>query len=299
MAGVTDQPFRQLCRHFGAGLAISEMAASDPKLWQTQKSVERSRIGTDLEPRGVQIVGYDPLNMAAAARHYVDLGAQIIDINMGCPAKKVCRKAAGSALLGDEGLVREILSAVVSSVSVPVTLKIRTGTDPDSINAVAIAQIAEQAGIQALAVHGRTRSCKFNGHAEYETIRQVKGEVGIPVIANGDIHCAEQVKKVLEFTQADGVMIGRAALGQPWIFAQLIHRLNSMLSLRERGGWILRHLDLIHQFYGEQKGVLFARKHLGWYADNLEISAQVMKRDFYRLGRAKEQLSLVKQFFQN
>jgi tRNA-dihydrouridine synthase B len=270
MAGVTDVPFRRLCRRLGAGFAVSEMVASDPDLRDTRKSRLRRRHDDEPSPRAVQIAGSDPAQLADAARFNVDHGAQIIDINMGCPAKKVCRVAAGSALLADEPLVARILHAVVAAVTVPVTLKIRTGPTPHSRNALRIAHIAEQAGVAALTVHGRSRACAFRGQAEYDTIRVVKQAVAIPVIANGDIASAEQAASVLRATGADGVMIGRAAQGNPWIFREIAYHLATGGHLpAPRPDEVLRvlleHLDALHAFYGEYAGVRIARKHLGWY----------------------------------
>ncbi len=270
MAGVTDMPFRRLCRRLGAGLAVSEMVAAAPRLRDTRKSRLRRRHDGEPEPRSVQIAGADPQWLADAARANVDEGAQIIDINMGCPAKKVCRVAAGSALLADEALVGRILDTVVAAVTVPVTLKIRTGPAPQRRNALRIARIAEGAGIAALAVHGRTRACAFRGHAEYDTIRAVKDAVAIPVIANGDIATPAQAAQVLAATGADGVMIGRAAQGNPWIFREVTHYLTTGRRLappdaRQVHETLLGHLDALHEFYGVNAGVRIARKHLGWY----------------------------------
>jgi tRNA-dihydrouridine synthase B len=270
MAGVTDVPFRRLCRRLGAGLAVSEMVASDPDLRDTRKSRLRRCHDDEPSPRAVQIAGSDPAQLADAARFNVDHGAQIIDINMGCPAKKVCRVAAGSALLADEPLVARILHAVIAAVTVPVTLKIRTGPTPHTRNALRIAHIAEQAGVAALAVHGRSRACAFRGQAEYDTIRAVKQAVAIPVIANGDIGSAEQAASVLRATGADAVMIGRAAQGNPWIFREIAYHLASGGHLPapqpdEVLRVLLEHLDALHAFYGEYAGVRIARKHLGWY----------------------------------
>jgi tRNA-dihydrouridine synthase B len=274
MAGVTDRPFRQLCKQHGAGYAVSEMVASNPRLWGTEKSQRRTDHEGEVEPIAVQIAGGDPGLMADAARYNVDRGAQIIDINMGCPAKKVCNAAAGSALLADERLVASIVDAVVRAVDVPVTLKIRTGTDPGHRNALSIARIAESAGIQALAVHGRTRACAFVGPVEYDTIRAVKAAVAIPVIANGDIATPEQARRVLEFTGADAIMIGRAAQGRPWIFREIQHYLATGAHLppptfAEVRDVMLAHLDAHYAFYGEAAGVRIARKHLGWYTRSI------------------------------
>jgi tRNA-dihydrouridine synthase B len=270
MAGVTDRPFRILCRRLGAGLAASEMLTADQRLWHTRKSQQRMDHAGEPEPRVVQLAGNDPRQLAEAARANVDMGAQIIDLNMGCPAKKVYGKLCGSALLGDETLVSRILEAVVGAVAVPVTLKIRTGIDRAHINGVAIARRAAQAGIQGLAVHGRTRADFYEGAAEYETIRDICAEARIPVFANGDIDSPEKSRRVLDFTQAAGVMIGRAAHGSPWIFRDV----NAFLStgilppplLRPQiRDIILRHLEALYAFHGEASGVRIARKHLGWY----------------------------------
>ena len=271
MAGVTDKPFRQLCKRLGAGLAVSEMTTSDPRFWGTNKS--RTRMDHDGEPApiSVQIAGTVPSTMADAARHNVDHGAQIIDINMGCPAKKVCNAWAGSALMRDETLVAGILSAVVNAVDVPVTLKIRTGWDADHRNAPAIARIAEDCGIAALAVHGRTRDQHYTGTAEYDTIAAIKSMLKIPVIANGDIDSPQKAAGVLRHTGADAVMIGRAAQGRPWIFREISHYLSTGETLAppelsEVRDILLDHLRSLHDFYGEVAGVRIARKHLGWYA---------------------------------
>ena len=279
MAGVTDKPFRLLCKRMGAGLAVSEMTHSDPRLWTSAKSLQRMDHAGEPAPVSVQIAGSDPRLLAAAARHNVEHGAQIIDINMGCPAKKVCNVWAGSALLQDEPLVARILGAVVAAVPVPVTLKIRTGWDHENINAVRIARIAEGAGIAALAVHGRTRADKYDGAAEYATIAAVKAAVRIPVIANGDIDGPHKARAVLDATGADALMIGRGAQGRPWIFGQIARYLADGVLLPEPEpaavGEILRaHLCALHAFYGEDAGVRIARKHLGWYArDRAENTA--------------------------
>ncbi|MDE3140992.1 MAG: tRNA dihydrouridine synthase DusB [Pseudomonadota bacterium] len=279
MAGVTDKPFRLLCKRMGAGLAVSEMTHSDPRLWTSAKSLQRMDHAGEPAPVSVQIAGSDPRLLAEAARHNVEHGAQIIDINMGCPAKKVCNVWAGSALLRDEPLVARILGAVVTAVPVPVTLKIRTGWDHENINAVRIARIAEGAGIAALAVHGRTRADKYDGTAEYATIAAVKAAVRIPVIANGDIDGPHKARAVLDATGADALMIGRGAQGRPWIFGQIARYLADGVLLPEPEpaavGEILRaHLCALHAFYGEDAGVRIARKHLGWYArDRAENTA--------------------------
>jgi tRNA-dihydrouridine synthase B len=274
MAGVTDRPFRILCRQLGAGLAASEMLTSDTRLWSSPKSRRRMDHEGEPEPRVVQLAGSDPAALAEAARLNEALGAQIIDINMGCPAKKVCGKACGSALLKDEPLVANLLDAVVRAVSVPVTLKIRTGWDASSRNGVRVARIAESAGIQSLAVHGRTREDFYTGDAEYQTIREIKSVVRIPVFANGDIDSAEKARAVLDFTDADGVMLGRATHGAPWIFRAVnswltTQKSTALLSRSEVRGIIFSHLESLYAFYGEDTGVRFARKHLGWYFDSL------------------------------
>ena len=272
MAGVTDRPFRILCRQLGAGVAASEMVTSDSRLWHTQKSRRRMDHEGEPEPRIVQIAGGDAAMMAAAARQNEALGAQIIDINMGCPAKKVCNKAAGSALLRDEGLVADILATVVKAVTVPVTLKMRTGWDRDNRNGIRIAQLAELSGIAALAVHGRTRADHYQGAAEYQTIRAIKAAVRIPVFANGDIDSGAKARAVLEETGADGIMVGRAAQGRPWIFREIRHFLATGRdcpppALAEVRDIMLAHLEQLYAFYGEHAGVRVARKHLGWYRD--------------------------------
>ena len=274
MAGVTDRPFRSVCRRMGAGLAVSEMVSADPRLRTTEKSRRRSDHTGEAGPISAQIAGADPQWLADAARHNVALGAQLIDINMGCPAKKVCNVAAGSALLRDEPLVARILEAVVAAVPVPVTLKIRTGWDRSSRNAVQVARIAEGSGIEALTVHGRTRADAFEGSAEYETIAEVKSAVRIPVIANGDIVDPAGARAVLAATGADAVMIGRGAFGRPWLFREIAHFLatGNVLPPPDAREWseiVLAHLDDIHAFHGEQAGVRFARKHIGWYVHGM------------------------------
>jgi tRNA-dihydrouridine synthase B len=274
MAGVTDRPFRQLCKRLGAGMAVSEMVASDSRMWATEKSIRRGDHTGEVDPIVVQIAGAAPAMMADAARYNVDKGAHIIDINMGCPAKKVCKVDAGSALMKDESLVARILEAVVNAVDVPVTLKIRTGWDREHKNALAIARIAEQCGIQALAVHGRTRSDLYEGAAEYDTIRAVKKSVNIPVTANGDIDSPEKASFVFAYTGCDAVMIGRAAQGRPWIFREIAHYLETgkhlaAPSLVEIHTIASGHLQELHDFYGDYKGVRIARKHIGWYLATL------------------------------
>jgi tRNA-dihydrouridine synthase B len=301
MAGVTDRPFRQLCKTMGAGMAVSEMVASNSLLWGSEKTRRRANHEGEVDPISVQIAGADPQMLADAARYNVDEGAQIIDINMGCPAKKVCNAWAGSALLRDEALVARILSAVVDAVDVPVTLKIRTGWDRENRNALRIARIAEDCGIAALAVHGRTRDQQYTGMAEYDTIAAVKASVGIPVIANGDIATARHARFVLDYTGADAVMIGRAAQGRPWIFREIAHYLatGELLpepTLLEVRDILLGHLHALHAFYGEPAGVRTARKHLGWYAkdrpDNVEFRTVVNRADC-----ATEQLRLTRDYF--
>ena len=275
MAGVTDRPFRRLCKALGAGHAISEMAASNPRLWASEKTARRINHDGERAPVAVQLAGADPTMLAEAARFNVERGAQIIDINMGCPAKKVCSVASGSALLKDTGLVRRILEAVVRAVDVPVTLKYRTGWDPENRNAVEVAQLAQDCGVAALTLHGRTRACGFTGEAEYATIRAVKSEVAIPVIANGDIDSPEKARAVLAYTGADGIMIGRAAQGRPWIFREIVHFLVTGERLpaprvEEVRTLLLAHLDDHYAFYGEAAGVRTARKHIIWYTRRLE-----------------------------
>jgi tRNA-dihydrouridine synthase B len=302
MAGVTDRPFRMLCKELGAGMTVSEMIAANPKLRNTRKSLLRSDHSGETGIRSVQIAGAEPAMMAEAAVYNVQQGAQIIDMNMGCPAKKVCNKAAGSALMRDPELVERILTAVTQAVSVPVTLKIRTGWDSDNKNGLTIAQIAEQAGIQALAVHGRTRSCGYKGEAEYDTIRAIKQQVSIPVIANGDITSPEKAQQVLNYTGADAIMIGRAAQGRPWIFREIQHFLETGSKLAEPNideveDIMLRHVANLHSFYGEGQGTRIARKHVSWYLKE-QIDSREFRNAFVRIEQANEQLSAVKQFFQ-
>ncbi len=301
MAGVTDRPFRQLCKEFGAGLAISEMVSCNSALRGTRKTLRRLDFDGEPGPISVQILGTDPAAMANAARINVDHGADIIDINMGCPAKKVCKIDAGSALLRDENKVARILAAVVNAASVPVTLKIRTGWDPDSRNGVAIARIAEACGIQALAVHGRTRACGFSGTAEYDTIGAIVAAVSIPVIANGDIDSPKKAKKVLATTGAAGIMIGRAARGRPWLFAEVAHYLATGEELPEPSRfWIrdllLNHLERLFVFYGDYQGIRVARKHIAWYSRSLPQSAQFRKQ-INQAETPQEQVALVEKFF--
>ncbi len=277
MAGVTDRPFRQLCKKLGAGYAVSEMAASNPKLWDSVKTSRRLNHDGEIAPISVQIAGADPAMMAEAAAFNASKGARIIDINMGCPVKKVCNVASGSALLRHEDLIVRILDAVVAAcapLGVPVTLKTRTGWDRDSRNAVRVARLAENAGIAALTLHGRTRADLYTGEAEYDTIRAVKAELRIPVIANGDIDSPAKARHVLDYTGADAVMIGRAAQGRPWIFREIDHYLRTGETLAppsygEMRELLLEHLDDHYRFYGEHTGVRTARKHIGWYVDGL------------------------------
>ena len=301
MAGVTDRPFRQLCKKLGAGLAVSEMVSCNSALWGSKQTLRRMDHAGEVEPRSIQIAGADPVLMAQAAQFNVERGAQIIDINMGCPAKKVCNVMAGSALLQNEDLVKKILDAVVAAVNVPVTLKIRTGWDPENRNALSVARIAEQAGIQALAIHGRTRVCAYKGEAEYETIRCVKQETGLPVIANGDITSPENAREVLEFTGADGVMIGRAAQGRPWIFREIEHYLSTGQLLPGPGVEEIRtimieHLYNLYAFYGEYTGLRMARKHIAWYSKGRPDGA-AFRQSVNRVESIDEQLRMTHEFF--
>jgi tRNA-dihydrouridine synthase B len=301
MAGVTDTPFRRLCKRHGAGLAVSEMTASDPRLWGTEKSRRRMDHEGEPSPVSVQIAGYDPQMLAGAARWNVEHGAEIIDINMGCPAKKVCNIAAGSALLRDSALVARILEAVVSAVAVPVTLKIRTGYTRERRNAVEIARIAQDAGIAALAVHGRTREDHFEGEAEYETIAAVKAAVAIPVVANGDVATPEKARDVLERTGCDAVMIGRAAQGRPWIFREIAHFLATGRRLPQPDrefvrDTLLEHLDALHAFYGEPTGVRVARKHLAWYS-RAHPESTAFRAIVNRVETAADQVRLTREYF--
>ncbi|WIO75664.1 tRNA dihydrouridine synthase DusB [Porticoccaceae bacterium LTM1] len=306
MAGVTDLPFRQLCRQMGAGLVVSEMVTSDTSLWHSRKSQQRLIHRDEPAPRSVQIAGADPQMMAEAARANVELGAQIIDINMGCPAKKVCKRAAGSALLADEPLVAEILQAVVSAVDVPVTLKIRTGSNPEQRNGVTIAKLAQDAGIAALAVHGRTRACRFMGTAEYDTIATIVDAVEIPVFANGDIDSPKKARRVLDHTGAAAVMIGRSAQGRPWIFREINHYLatgNELAEpqLDEVHQLLHQHLDGLHQHYGDYLGVRIARKHIGWYLETLKgddsTVTRQLKARFNGLESQQQQVTFLEQLF--
>jgi len=301
MAGVTDRPFRSLCRRLGAGMAASEMVSSNSLLWGSEKTKRRADHTGEDEPRAVQIVGSDPVTMAQAARYNVEHGAQIIDINMGCPAKKICNVYAGSALLQNEKLVAEILQAVVKSADIPVTLKIRTGWDRANKNGVTIARLAESCGIQALAVHGRTRADAFQGEAEYDTIAAIKAAVTIPVIANGDITTPEKAVQVLRTTGADGLMIGRAAQGNPWIFREITHFLATSEKLppppvTEVRDTLLAHLETLYSFYGEYSGVRMARKHISWYSKGLRDGAAFRHR-VNQVESCEPQVTIVREFF--
>ncbi|MAD10596.1 MAG: tRNA dihydrouridine synthase DusB [Alteromonas sp.] len=303
MAGVTDRPFRQLCRRLGAGLVVSEMLSSNPRVWNTAKSMQRMDHSGESGIRSVQIAGADPDLMAEAAKFNVANGAQIIDINMGCPAKKVNKKLAGSALLQYPDLVESIVRSVVDAVSVPVTLKIRTGWDTDNRNGVEIARIAQENGIQSLAVHGRTRACMYKGFAEYDTIRNIKQAVSIPVVANGDITSPEKAREVLEYTEADALMIGRGAQGNPWIFREVSHFLNTgerlaPPSLMEQHSVLKEHVTAVHAFYGAQNGVRIARKHVGWYLMEHDKDRQ-FRKVFNALESAEEQLQAIDHYFNN
>ena len=301
MAGVTDRPFRQLCRRLGAGMAVSEMITANKSLWASKKSLLRANHIGEPEPRSIQIAGADPAMLAEAAKHNVEQGAHIIDINMGCPAKKVCNVMAGSALLQNEKLVSDILESVVNAVDVPVTLKIRTGWDTDHRNGVTIAKIAEQSGIQVLAVHGRTRACAYKGDAEYDTIAEIKSAINIPVIANGDISTPDKAKQILDYTQADGLMIGRAAQGNPWIFRQILHYLEHGEQLdsppvAEVQRILIEHLHALYDFYGEYTGVRMARKHIAWYSKGLR-NGNPFRQQMNTFEQPQQQLDFTEQFF--
>lgn len=301
MAGVTDRPFRMLCKSMGAGMAVSEMVSSNSLLYGSEKTKRRANHEGEVDPISVQIVGADPKMLARAAQYNVDEGAQIIDINMGCPAKKICNVMAGSALLQDESLVARILEAVVGAVAVPVTLKIRTGWDKQNRNAIRIAQIAEASGIQALAIHGRTRACAYTGDAEYDTITAVKANVNIPVIANGDITTPEKARYVLQQTGADAVMIGRAAQGRPWLFREIEHFIKTGTHLPapqvgEVHRVLLKHVYELYSFYGEHTGLRVARKHISWYTKGLIGSAH-FRHHMNQLESSAEQLMAVNDFF--
>ncbi len=301
MAGVTDRPFRMLCKRMGAGMAVSEMVSSNSLLYGSEKTLRRANHEGEVDPISVQIVGADPDMLAQAAKYNVDHGAQIIDINMGCPAKKICNVMSGSALLQNEPLVATLLEAVVGAVNVPVTLKIRTGWDKHNRNAIRIAKIAESSGIQALAIHGRTRACAYTGDAEYDTIAAVKASVNIPIIANGDITTPEKVKYVLEQTGADAVMIGRAAQGRPWLFREIEYFLNTGQHLPppevgEIHRVLVAHVHELYDFYGEHTGLRVARKHISWYTRGLTGSAQ-FRHHMNQLEVSAEQLAAVDEFF--
>lgn len=303
MAGVTDRPFRELCLRYGAGMAVSEMMSSNPKVWKTSKSQQRMVHEGESGIRSVQIAGADPQLMAEAAQFSVENGAQIIDINMGCPAKKVNKKLAGSALLQRPDLIEEILTAVVNAVNVPVTLKTRTGWDPENKNCVQVAKMAEQCGIQALALHGRTRACMYKGEAEYDSIRAVKQAISIPVIANGDIDSPEKARKVLDYTGADALMIGRPAQGRPWIFQEIHHYLETgefmpSLPIEEVKEILLGHVHELHQFYGEYLGPRIARKHVGWYLKEHQQAGN-FRPAFNAIEDASEQLDALQGYFEN
>ncbi|MBN8444381.1 MAG: tRNA dihydrouridine synthase DusB [Gammaproteobacteria bacterium] len=302
MAGVTDFTFRELCRRFGAGLAVSEMMSSNPLVWQSEKSLKRMSHSDETGIRSVQIAGSDPQQMAEAAQFNVEHGAQIIDINMGCPAKKVNKKLAGSALLQFPELVEEIVQAVVGAVNVPVTLKIRTGWDPEHRNGVQIARIAEDNGIQALAVHGRTKACMYKGEAEYDTIRAIKQAVSIPVIANGDITSAQKARFVLDYTGADAIMIGRAAQGRPWIFREVVHYLKTGTELPAPEisavqEILLEHVRGLHQLYGDLLGPRIARKHVGWYLAEQDREG-LFRSEFNGIEQASTQLDALNVYFE-
>ncbi|HAI96625.1 MAG: tRNA dihydrouridine synthase DusB [Cycloclasticus sp.] len=302
MAGITDRPFRQICRELGAGLAVSEMTASNPALRNHRRTLLKLDHSGEDEPRVVQIVGTNPEQLAEAAVFNQKNGAQIIDINMGCPAKKVCNVAAGSALLRDEPLVNNILKAVVSAVDIPVTLKIRTGWDPLNKNAPTIAKIAEQAGIQSLAIHGRTRACKYNGNAEFDTIKSVKKSIKIPVFANGDITTPQRALEVLDYTNADGLLIGRGAQGNPWIFREIAHYLKTgeklaPPNLDEIRETISRHLAHLHQFYGDTMGVRIARKHIAWYFKQIDQSLLPLVKESFSIQEPQLQLDFMNKIF--
>lgn len=304
MAGVTDKPFRLLCKRFGAGLAVSEMTISDPRFWKTAKSQRRMDHAGEPAPISVQIAGTEPQQLADAARYNVDHGAQIIDINMGCPAKKVCNAWAGSALMRDEALVAKILDAVVRAVEVPVTLKIRTGWDAAHRNGLSVAQIAQDCGIAALAVHGRTRDQQYTGVAEYHTIAEIKSRLRIPVVVNGDIDSPRKAQAVLQATGCDAVMVGRGAQGRPWIFQEISHYLSHGEELPAPSSeWIctvlLSHIRDLHSFYGEQTGVRIARKHVGWYLKTVSIDRThaPWRAHFNQLMDAQMQIECLADFF--
>jgi len=301
MAGVTDLPFRKLCRRLGAGYVVGEMMSADPRLRETRKSQLRADHCGEAQPIAVQIAGMEPDWLAEAARYNVELGAQVIDINMGCPAKKVCNRMAGSALLEDEPLVARILETVVNAVSVPVTLKIRTGPAPESRNGLRIAQLAEQCGVAALAVHGRTRADRFQGQAEYQTIAEICAAVRIPVFANGDVNTPQQARQVLERTGAAGLMLGRGAQGNPWLFREILHYLETGTecpppSPAEVHAVMREHIEALHDFYGEQQGLRVARKHIGWYLEGRPGGAALRQR-LMQVDSAPAQLDLLARHF--
>jgi tRNA-dihydrouridine synthase B len=303
MAGVTDRPFRALCRRMGAGYVVGEMTSADPRFRDSVKTIRRLNHEGEPSPVAVQLVGSDPVALADAARYNVDRGAQIIDLNMGCPARKVCHVACGSALLKDEALVARIVQAVVAAVHVPVSLKFRTGWDPDHRNAVRIARLAQAAGIQMLILHGRTRACGFSGRAEYDTIASVKSSVQIPVVANGDIDSPQKAKLVFEYTGADAIMIGRAAQGRPWIFREIEHYLQTgsfapPLAVNEVRQHLLEHLDEHYRFYGEELGVQTARKHLNWYTRCLQGGTE-FRQQMNRLLRSQDQRDALEAFLRD
>jgi len=303
MAGVTDRPFRELCLRYGAGMAVSEMMSSNPKVWNTAKSQQRMVHEGESGIRSVQIAGADPQLMAEAAQVSVENGAQIIDINMGCPAKKVNKKLAGSALLQHPDIIKKILTAVVDAVEVPVTLKTRTGWNTENKNCVEVAKMAEDCGIQALALHGRTKTCMYKGEAEYDSIRAVKQAISIPVIANGDIDSPEKAKFVLDYTGADALMIGRPAQGRPWIFNEILHYLENgttmpELPYSEVKGILLGHVDALHEFYGEYLGPRIARKHVGWYLKEHEQASE-FRRTFNAIEAAPLQIEALQGYFDN
>lgn len=302
MAGVTDLPFRRLCHQLGAGMVVTEMVAADPNVRDRPKTQLRMHHHDECQPKAVQIAGGNAAMLAEFAKVNEDLGADIIDINMGCPAKKVRKQAAGSALLDHEDLVADILHAVVRAVQIPVTLKIRTGPNPSQRNGLRIAQLAEQAGIRAIAVHGRTRACAFKGHAEYDTIRDIKAQVGIPVIANGDINTPEEALNVMQITGADAVMIGRGAQGKPWIFQACVHyaKTGELLpnpSVKQVGDWLLDHMEALYAFYGTHLGCRIAKKHVGWYA-KAHPEEQSLRLRFNQLTEYTAQMQCLQDYFQ-
>ena len=303
MAGVTDLPFRNICRDIGAGAAVGEMLSANQKLWHTRKSQFRQIQKSESGIRWIQILGNDPQQMAAAAQHCEQQGAHIIDINMGCPAKKVCRKAAGSALLQNEALVAKILESVVNAVSIPVTLKIRNGWSREHKNALNIAYIAQESGIKTLTVHGRSRECRYDVKAEYDTVSEIKQAVSIPIIVNGDINSAKKAKTILDQTQADGIMLGRSALGNPWLFRETNHFIqhNKLLpppKVIEIKEVVLKHIVALHQFYGPVLGVRITRKHLSWYRETFDSLTSIKQR-FNKLDSSDAQIRFLEQYFDN